>query len=279
MSWFRKAALASAAFFSLCLAGCSGLSTAARLESARELGAAAGFSDVAVEAAGMRLLALARFGKGEGRLRVYIEGDGAPWMHPLLPPADPTPLRPLALELAVRDPGRAVAYLARPCQYLPSPSCGPAYWTAERFSPPVLAAYNAALDELKARSGAASLSLAGYSGGGVLAALLASVRADVVEVLTVAAPLDTRAWVAHHGASPLAGGDPAAHPGRLAALPQRHWVGQRDEVVPPEIVAAYARRLGRPETLVPVADFDHECCWAERWPELLAGLPRAGAEK
>ena len=50
-------------------------------------------------------------------LRVYIEGDGHAWESRTRPASDPTPRNPVALDLAMADPGTdPVLYLARPCQ-------------------------------------------------------------------------------------------------------------------------------------------------------------------
>jgi pimeloyl-ACP methyl ester carboxylesterase len=270
---YRKAALV-AAFFSFGLSACGTVPPEVRLEEARALGRSAGFSDAAVDAAGFRLFGLLRQGESGDDLRVYIEGDGAPWIRAYQPPDDPTPERPLALGLAARDGGTRVAYLARPCQYLSSRRCEPKFWSTERFSPEVVAAYQSALDQLKSRSGATRLRLVGYSGGGVIAALLAASRPDVAELLTVAAPLDTEAWVRHHDITPLAGENPADRAEGLKSLAQHHWVGGRDEVVPAGVVHGFARRAGRPLAVSEVPGYDHECCWVDDWPRRMAGAGR-----
>ncbi len=132
---------------------------------------------------------------------VYIEGDGAPWRDLFSPPADPTPRDPVALRLALEDPAPAVVYLARPCQYVARMAppaarhCDPRYWTGARFAPEAVAAVNAAIDRAKRESGAARIRLVGYSGGGVIAALLAERRDDIELLVTVAAPLDVAGWI------------------------------------------------------------------------------------
>ena len=45
----------------------------------------------------------------------------------------------------------------------------------------------------------------GYSGGGVLAVLIAERLDNVAGVITVGANLDTDAWTEHHGYLPLTG--------------------------------------------------------------------------
>lgn len=207
-------------------------------------------------------------------LHVYIEGDGAPWPNPYQPPHDPTPTRALAWQLAQSDPAPAVAYLGRPCQYLGAAAlgqCRMAYWTERRFAPEVIHAYDELLDQLKETQGVRALRLIGYSGGGVLAALLAQRRTDIDAWLTVAAPLAVSVWLEGHRATPLTGSlDPLLGP--PARAPGLHLVGQVDEVVPVAVLARFvARHGGRLQT---VAGFDHVCCWADNWPALLQGALR-----
>lgn len=219
-----------------------------------------------------RLLSLERRDAAQAAavLHVYIEGDGAAWPSPFHPPRDPTPTEPVALAMAAADPAPAVAYLGRPCQYLDAgelASCSQDYWTGSRFAPEVVTAYMAFLDRLKGASGAQRLRLIGYSGGGVIATLLAAKRSDVERLVTVAAPLAVAEWTASHRVTPLIGSlDPAMLVD--AKLPvATHFVGASDEVVPARIVAAFAERNGG--RLREVPGFDHVCCWSREWPRLL----------
>ena len=83
-----------------------------------------------------------------------------------------------------------------------------------------MVAVNRAIDALKAASGALGIALAGYSGGGAMAALIAARRPDTVCLVTVAAPLDTGAWTQAIGVSPLRTSlNPLDHAARLASLP------------------------------------------------------------
>ena len=201
-------------------------------------------------------------------LVVYIEGDGRAWRYGRTPPRDPTPLSPLALKLAARDPRPAVLYLARPCQYTaPGSTCASRYWSSHRFAAEVVAAVNGAVGAAMAELGARRVELIGYSGGGVVAALVAARRTDVSRLMTVASPLDHAAWTRFHEVSPLAG---SLDPVPLAGLPQRHFVGAEDPIVPPRLVADF---LGGRDNLVTIAGFGHDCCWVDAWPGLLAGAP------
>lgn len=212
-------------------------------------------------------------------LRVYIEGDGHAWSTPDTPSDDPTPWSPVSLDLAVRDSFTAVAYLARPCQYLgarSNPSCETSIWTNRRYAPEVIASVDAAIDQLRQQTGARAIELVGYSGGGPVAALVATRRHDVASLRTVAANLDIALWTARHRVSPLRGSlNPADFAPRLAGLPQVHFVGEADDVVEPDVVFAFARRVGDSGCVqvVPEPGMRHGAAWAERWPELLHQYP------
>ena len=206
-------------------------------------------------------------------LTIYVESDGAPWLWRDEPPQDPTPLRPLVLGLAVADRSQAVAYLGRPCQYLEEASlsnCDPALWTRGRFRTDAVDMMARAVDALKDAAGVSVINLVGYSGGGAMAALLAARRGDVACLVTIAAPLDTTAWTAALGVSPLATSlNPLDYAQRLHKVRQTHFRGMRDRVVPPETIQKFINRV--PGALIlDIESFDHECCWASRWQELLA---------
>jgi len=249
-----------------------------RREAAAGIAAQAGFRPVSFDAPPFTL---AGWQRGTGPVLVaYIEGDGLAWLSRYRLSDDPTPRQPTALQLAAADPSPAVLYLGRPCQYVEKTDargCGPQYWSSHRFAPEVIAAVNRALDQAKARAGAGRLVLVGYSGGGAVAALAAARRSDVAAWATVAAPLDPHAWTRWHGVSPLTGSlDPMDDAARLAALPQLHFAGANDEIVPPEIVRGFLARegAGQEGRLVIVPGTDHHCCWARRWPELRPLIPQ-----
>lgn len=211
-------------------------------------------------------------------LTVYIEGDGLAWITPSRPSPDPTPVRPIGLQLALAQPDGAAAHLARPCQYtMNGPlnerarGCDPRYWTSQRFAPEVIDAEGLALDALKARFQARRLVLVGFSGGGAVAALLAARRDDVIRLITVAGNLDHAAWTRHHGIDPLTGSlNPADERTRLDRVPQWHVVGAQDRVIPPSIAQDFAAGfpVGHQPRIMVMAGHDHLCCWADSWPSL-----------
>jgi pimeloyl-ACP methyl ester carboxylesterase len=101
-------------------------------------------------------------------------------------------------------------------------------------------------DFLGKRPGFDSIHLFGYSGGGVLAALLAARVPNTRRLVTVAAPLDLDGWIRLHGYSPL---------------------GKTDDVVPGYLIRRFVDRQGAAR-FVEVPGFDHRCCWAKHWASL-----------
>ena len=279
-----KAALSGAAFLLLLCACASPDSFGGSRQGAERWATMRGFSAKTLAAGSFALTAFTRHSAisstttaptAEDTLVVYIEGDGAAWPTPFDPPRDPTPEKPLALALAAADATAHVAYLGRPCQYL-APNelagCPPTYWIERRFAAEVVAAYDMALTQLKAQSGAKRLHPVGYSGGGVIAALLAHHREDVERLITIAAPLALADWLALHHLSPLTG---SLDPMDLPVAPDEprgkrkeiHFVGSADRIVPPALLTRYvARHGGRIES---IAGFDHERYWSRDWPQLV----------
>ena len=220
-----------------------------------------------------RHVVLDKPGRPSGVLHVYVDGDGTPW-EAGRPAADPTPRNRLVLELMRLDDHPSL-YLGRPCYHglADDPGCVAALWTSERYSDAVVSSLAAALRTRLAARAVDRLAFIGYSGGGALSVLLAPRFPQAAAVVTVAGNLDTDAWTTHHRYLRLTGSlNPASQALLAPHLYQRHYVGGRDRVVPPQILG------GSPvdrATVVFVPEFDHVCCWQRLWPSILADLARA----
>jgi predicted esterase len=234
-----------------------------------------GLEAVTIRTAWFDLQAYWRARPGAKTLAVFIEGDGFAYATPRLPSPDPTPLDPLPLRLAAVDTATHVLYLGRPCQYAigrTDARCDPTDWTTRRFARPAILALNTAIDQALPRLAAQRIVLIGYSGGGVIAALVAAMRHDVERLVTIAAPLDIDAWTRLLGLSPLSNSiNPADEVERLKRIPQIHFAGGRDSDVPTEVVRSFINRLGpdAPAQLVVIDSYDHHCCWARDAAALL----------
>ncbi len=258
---------------------CAGIpAPAERQEAAEEIASEAGLAPRTIETRPFDLLGRMRKPAPGGLLTIYIEGDGFAWERRGKRSTDPTPIDPLALKLAAADPATAVAWLARPCQFTggaKARNCTSDHWTAGRYGEEVVSAMNEALDVLKREAGASRLALVGYSGGGAIAALLAIRRTDIVWLKTVASPLDTEAFTSFHKVTPLSASlNPAESAGALAHLPQIHYVGEEDNIVPAEINRRFLARMGATEcaTLIVMPGMDHGK-WAEVWGPLATDTP------
>ncbi len=261
--------------------------TAARAQAYRAA-EAAGLSAVVIDTHGFRLQAFHRGLAGAYAVNVYIEGDGRAWSSLHRPASDPTPRDPIALSLAARDRSTAVLYLARPCQYQDAEAlaaCDRRFWTTHRYASKVVDAMDHALDLALRQAGAddarVSLGFIGYSGGAAVAALVAAKRAQTRWLVTVAGNLDHRAWTRVHDVTPLTASLNAAdYAPSLRALPQVHLVGGKDRVVPRTVTDSYLRQAGdaAKTTVIEIPDYDHQCCWADRWPDAVcAALSSSGA--
>lgn len=206
-------------------------------------------------------------------VHVYLEGDGLPWVTRTRVARDPTPRTPLVLGLMAKD-SAASLYLGRPCYHGPAQSagCSPWLWTHGRYSETVVDSMVAALHHALGSESKARITLIGYSGGGVLAMLMAARTENVQAVVTIAANLDTDAWADYHGYSRLNGSlNPAAQPPLDARVRQIHLAGGRDNRVPAHLAQLAAVRQPNTEILT-VPGFDHICCWELAWPSILAAL-------
>lgn len=236
---------------------------------------------------------------GPRLLHIYVDGDGKPYEpgHPERPTRDPTPRNPITLGLIAQDDAPAVL-LGRPCfdGLHKTPQCASVYWNDLRYSEPVVASMTAAMNRLIEVTRADGAVLFGISGGGALALLIADRSDKVKGLVTVAANLDLDAWYAYHANAESIDRDawwawhkkpgpgdvlnPATDGRRHASDRtdrfERHYAGGRDKIVPP---ATQIRGLRSLSEQIVIPAFDHNCCWARMWPEILKDAARAVDER
>lgn len=232
-----------------------------------------------VVVAGVPMVTLAPLSQqSRSALVVYIEGDGRAWASRRTPSKNPTPGNAVALALAQHSAPSARLYLGRPCQYLLQPlpgQCEPEIWTDGRYSPDNVRRLSGALDAYLSEYQwlqTPDIYLVGFSGGGVMALLVADLRRDIAGVITVAGNLDVAGWAEWHQVSPLTNSlNPRDSAATLSSIPQVHWRGENDTIVPVEAQRGYLNELAanavvKVETIKGV---DHSCCWSENWPRML----------
>jgi hypothetical protein len=242
------------------------------------LAARAGFTRTLLEGGRFHLVSYERSEPG-GRLVIFIEGDGTPWIHSgRVVAADPTSRRPLALELATESVTTAsagsVLYLGRPC-YLglaASGECEPADWTSSRYSAEVVQSLAEAANGFIAEHGFQQVVLIGHSGGGALAMLMAPRLIRLSAVITIAGNLNVAAWSQYHRYLPLTGSlDPAAQPPLHPGIREIHLVGGADRNIPPALLVGYLATHPAAKVWTFPA-FGHLCCWRNAWPTVFPRL-------
>ncbi|MDR2350396.1 MAG: hypothetical protein LBF41_07245 [Deltaproteobacteria bacterium] len=269
----------------LAFSGCAASSGAIWSRAVRK-SSPSGFAPVNFSVEPFRLAGLLKKGEPAGELVVYLEGDGRAIVRGR-PSSDPTPRFQQSLDLALLDPAPSILYLARVGQYVPEYAGTEyqTYWSEKRLSPEVVISSSKAIDAAKAMCGADFVHLVGYSGGGGLAVLLAESRSDVLSVVTVAGLLDTAWWTQNGGWKPLAGSlNPSDRVDLILRLPQIHFYGTEDNVIPPRLSQIYASKGNFADlTLIPVKTNHYEG-WTEAWESILRNrvlplrrkIPRTG---
>ncbi|USE33796.1 alpha/beta fold hydrolase [Endozoicomonas sp. SCSIO W0465] len=210
------------------------------------------------------------------RLRIYIEGDGRGWLRSGRASYDPTPLNRLVHHLMMHDLSPDIAYVSQPCQYKMGAACNRNVWTFGRYSQKVVDSMNAVVSDIKAKGGYKTLELVGYSGGGTVALLMAATRDDVISVRTIAGNLAPHFTNQLHTASamPLAL-NPSDFRAKLMSVPQIHFVGTNDSVIPETVSRHYANTIADTSCVtISSIEADHQKGWINYWPQLLAVEPR-----
>ena len=130
--------------------------------------------------------------RNNGKLIIYIEGDGLSWVDRFTISSNPTPNNPTAFKLALIDENDNVIYLARPCQFEWSNNCNKDTWTISQYSTSVLNGYKSIIEDLSKKH--EEIHLVGYSGGAGIAMYLGSIdNKSVKSIRTVAGNINHNA--------------------------------------------------------------------------------------
>ena len=208
-------------------------------------------------------------------LNIYLEGDGLAWVSRTEPSRDPTPDNPIGLRLAALDKAPNVIWIARPCQYtniVENPICKQYYWTIGRLAPEIVTSIDLAITAAKLSAKATKIHLIGYSGGGGLAILIAARRNDVATIKTVAGNIDHEAFTSFHRVTPMTHSmDPASVARSINTIPQWHFYGENDKVVPKQIGESYMRKAEFKICLQMkvISGVSHDKGWETHWSRLL----------
>ncbi|MBP5343939.1 MAG: alpha/beta hydrolase [Alphaproteobacteria bacterium] len=177
-------------------------------------------------------------------IRIYIEGDVDSVGADGAVTANPTPKSDFWRQVAAGDPGRNTAYLGQPCQYV-QVGCSANDWGSARFSKTAIDSMEQAVLNLMKKAGAKQAVLVGYAGGAQLAGLIAMKHPDkVAQVITVAGVWDYQDWAKHQGLDAFKGSiDLTTWRKKRQKLNQLHFVGEKDEIVPPELARTWSDKV------------------------------------
>lgn len=203
----------------------------------------------------------------QGVYKIYIEGDGYAFNAYGKPTQNPTPKGTLVRKLAFGDDNENVVYLARPCQYVKSPICSKRHWTTARFAPEVI---NAEYDAIKQIARNNPVILIGFSGGAQVAGLVSAAKTglNIKKVITIAGNLDHLAWTQYHDLPPLNESmDLESYRKQFANIPQLHYVGSNDEVIPPVLTKQFVKDDSR---IIIVPNATHNQGWDSIYQKIWA---------
>ena len=115
-------------------------------------------------------------------------------------------------------------------------NCKESDWTHGRFSKKIIDAESRVIKNI---AGKKQITLVGYSGGAMLSGLVITQNPELhfEKWITVAGVLNHEQWTDYFGDEPLV---VSVNMDRLPNVPQRHFVGGRDNVVPYELAKNWA---------------------------------------
>lgn len=172
------------------------------------------------------------------------------------------------LQVAFADNSENVLYVARPCQYVEDKKCEKKYWTSAIYSAKAIDSISEVLDEYTDHQ----VELIGYSGGATIAMFLAAERDDIKSLRTIAGNIATEAFVKLHNISPYWGSRGTDEViAKLHNIPQHHYIGSDDKIVPKTIYDSYASKLPHQRCVgfTIVNNADHVNNWDNIWPNVV----------
>lgn len=200
-------------------------------------------------------------------IRIYLEGDGRAFLNRNLASTNPTPTSYFLINLIKEDDSPNLIYIARPCQYLDDQSCEQKYWTSDRFSAKIADSVNEVLQNFSTQK----LQLIGYSGGGAIAKYLAVKNKNVTSFRTISGNLDQKKFAEIHRVAVLDEAFIDNDLTKLATIPQIHFVGAEDKIIPPIIAKTYLQKLPQKDCIkiITIEKATHYQGWDKKWQKLL----------
>ena len=169
-------------------------------------------------------------------VHIYIEGDGHSFDAYGQPTDDPTPQGNTLRKIAFDDDFDNVVYVARPCQFIMDKNCNESDWTNGRFSKKIIDSMANAIGQI---AGNKQIVLVGYSGGAMVSGLVIQQNKNlkIKQWITVAGVLNHKKWTQYFGDAEL---DKSLNLNQLPNVKQKHFVGEKDNIVPYELATQWA---------------------------------------
>ena len=227
-----------------------------------------GLSQKIYQSKNFKIFTLQKITNPKKNLRIYYEGDGLAFIDYNTPSSNPTPTSFFLLNLISKDDSANVIYIARPCQFLEDEKCEEKYWTNARFSKEILSS----IDWVVKKFPQFKLELIGYSGGGEVAKYVAAKNKNMINIRTIAGNIDHKKFSEIHRVSTL---DESINDQDLLPIleniPQIHFVGKKDEIIPPIISKNYLAKLSKKSCvkIIEVEGASHDEGWQLNWLNLL----------
>jgi len=199
-------------------------------------------------------------------LKIYIEGDGRPWIGGKHISKDPSSNALMMFDLLQQTEGDRL-YLGRPCYFKTNDEhCHFNYWTSHRYSKEVVESMAQVIQQTMQLSNYKHAVIIGHSGGGVIATLLACILDFTPDIITLAANLDIDRWAEIHKWSPLTG---SLNPSNLSSECKIenafHFYGGKDKNVTLESVQSFFSTGNANFVLLPDATHNN---WPLFWEKI-----------
>ena len=198
------------------------------------------------------------------KLRIYIDGNA----HTTgLTTKRPQMYADVAMQLAQKDTFPSIAYLGRPCYFIEQDVCKPIVWEEGKYAPEVVDEMKDVIQSWQKKYNLKEIEFVGYDGGAAFALSLPTrlTNVKVTRVVTIAGILDTKTDAMYRDEDIMLDSvNPANELYLLSGIPQIHYVGGKDKVVPMVFTQNFVKKLPNPVSVqikrVPNADHEN---WAQ----------------
>ena len=198
------------------------------------------------------------------KLRIYIDGNA--YTTGFIT-KKPKMYNNVAMQLALKDNSDSIAYLGRPCYFIEQDVCKPVVWEEGKYAPEVIEEMKEVIQTWQKKYNLKEIEFVGYDGGAAIALSLATRMRNIKvnKVITIAGILDTKTDALYRDEDILTDSiNPANETYLVSNIPQVHYVGGKDKIVPIIFTQNFVKKLPNPVSVqikrLPNADHDN---WAQ----------------